>query len=61
MATRYMGVSLTGRSVTGATRHAVELCEGARFLQLSAKPSAVAELATDVILNLSDDTTMPQQ
>ena len=31
MATRYMGVSLTGRSVTGATRHAVELCEGHGF------------------------------
>ena len=54
-------VRLTGKSVRGPTRDAADLCERARFLQLSAKLSVVAELATDVILNFSDDTIMPQQ
>ena len=55
-----MDVLLTERSVRRATRHVADLFERARFLPLSAKFGAVAELATAITLNFSDDTTMLQ-
>ena len=39
-------------------RHVADLCERARFLQLPAKLNAVAEQATGIILNFSDDTQL---